>query len=492
MDGLNDFLTADGFQGRTALLLISSVLLGSAALFFWRPIFRVFIRVFTLIYRVFRRIFLIFGRIVTRVLSALRLTSRRVQTVDPKDVAISVSGKVLIRSEIDVELAKRPDVDAPDMSGSRAFFYSVDPMHSRTDEYNDDKAREDFEHAKDFFSTKIPNDSNALNLYDDIHGAAIIRMFHDSDYRCFYTLSEVRKAINANAFNMYLIFSTVLALVFVLNVTLGDAIDFLTIVGLQSDSSLISALSQVAASGTEQVVFNKFVFGAISNFLALAFMWLCLKFYQQSQTLNGKGLNNYMNNYLNVIKVRASRVEGSARDAIVVTSSGGGNGSSVGGVGSTEAAPTPAQPQDGDKAQSLKWVENLHWMAMRVFYIQQFFRIMMFQAHRNSLLASIFVPIGFIVIFAVASAFFAAPFWTTDGMIGPGHSSFYVLYPLLLAWVAYRFSEAMLQVGTQIKDSWTKFDDMELISSMNRILVFYEQQLSQWKDRFSNRGGGIG
>src|SRR5205814_262028 len=62
---------------------------------------------------------------------------------------------------------------------------------SNDGDYEKTQAAADFKKAESFFNIDVqPLKTNALNLYDDVHNAFIVKLFKDSDKPCFHVLSE--------------------------------------------------------------------------------------------------------------------------------------------------------------------------------------------------------------------------------------------------------------------------------------------------------------
>ncbi|NJM34319.1 MAG: hypothetical protein HC850_05920 [Rhodomicrobium sp.] len=78
----------------------------------------------------------------------------------------------------------------------------------------------DFQKAKHFFSYDIPVRSNPQSLFEDIYGAMIVDQFNESDRTCLYVLYEMRRIINDNVRTLSVLFSSIVAIIFVINIFL--------------------------------------------------------------------------------------------------------------------------------------------------------------------------------------------------------------------------------------------------------------------------------
>jgi hypothetical protein len=335
-----------------------------------------------------------------------------------------------------------------------------------TDHHRDD-ADEDFEKAKHLFSAAVPIDANPLNLYDDIHNAFIVRLFNKSDKGCFYVLSEFRRVINANVLVLAGIFSFIVSLVAVANVTVSASVDFYHGLNLAQLGPVSGSLAWLGV-GEDEV--NKALFGVASCALGYFLMWMFYQIaYDQAQRHNGREMDNLLVSYLANINVRFNKIYGSATQAV---------------VGDTDV--------EEMKREAVLWIAILHWMAFRVFFIEEFLRSILFQIRRNSIYALFLVPAFFILFMIVAAwAFGVQQLNVADlGSSVYRQNTFYVAFPLLL-YAYYRYLIGSLDpMSESIEGNWAKFRELNVIDAMTRIMESYAVQLDQWRSRFKQGPGG--
>jgi hypothetical protein len=330
-----------------------------------------------------------------------------------------------------------------------------------------DDPNEDFERAKHLFSAVVPIDANPLNLYDDIHNAFIVNLLGGSDKGCFYILAEFRKVINANALALAVVFSFIVSLVAVANVTMSASVDFYHGLNL-ARVELVSGSLAFLGIGEDQ--FNKGMFGLVSCAVGYLLMWMFYQMaYDQAQRHNGREMDNLLVSYLAKINARFNSIHGRATQAV---------------VGDADVAEM--------KRETVLWIAILHWMVFRVFFIEEFLRSILFQIRRNSIYALFLVPAFFIVLM-IATAFI---FGVQQLNIADFESniyrqnSFYVAFPLLL-YAYYRYLIGSLDpMSDSIEAKWATFQKLNVIAAMSQIMESYAGQLDQWRSRF--RAGGPG
>src|SRR5262245_19547833 len=275
-------------------------------------------------------------------------------------------------------------------------------------EYTRDDADEDFERAKRLFRAVVPIDSNPLNLYDAIHNSFIIHLFGKSDKGCFYVLTEFRRVINSNVSVLAGIFSFIVSVVAVANVTASTSIDFYRILNLASAEPMPNGLTFLAIGQEE---FNKVMFGLVSCALGYLLMWMFYNMaYEQAQRHNGREMDNLLVGYLANINIRFNKIHASATQAV---------------VGDAEV--------NEMKRETVLWIANLHWMAFRVFFREEFLRHVLFQIRRNSIYALFLVPAFFIVLMIVTGYVFGISQLNFTDLSSNIYrqNSFYLLFPLL-------------------------------------------------------------
>lgn len=327
-----------------------------------------------------------------------------------------------------------------------------------------EKARADFEKAKELFATSVPLDSNALNLYDDIHNAFIVNVLGRSDKACLYVLSEFGKVISANVLCLAVVFSSVVTLVAAVNIVASDWIPFdryvgsvrisLPILGIHFDIPPLLGIGLPAE-------FNKAVF---ATFSCLAGYMLLLMFYQlayeQLQRLNGQQMDKFLVSYLSRLEVQFSGIKTSATTAVV-----------------------DEKQEEEMRRETVMWITNLQWTAWRVFFIEEFLRNIWFQIRRDRIYSLFLVPLIFVllIIFAALIAHSLAP-----GMLQLEYRqySLYLLFPILLYWCYRRLRGSLSPVGDSLQRQWAKFRNLNVVHELTRIMSSYVNQLHMWRNRF--------
>ncbi len=211
------------------------VLLRGAALTVVRQIFRWLLRPIWLGVRyVFRRI--------GAALRFMRILSKT-QSQRPADTFLGLSvgtiAQALTETDKAIEENFDPSTVAIDRHRRLVCFWLHPVAQNKSDlatqhkgDYEKTQAEEDFKKAEIFFNVDVPRETNALNLYDDVHNAFIVNLFKNSDKRCFYVLSEFRKAINSNVTMLSVIFSLIVSVVAALNVLWSRSVDFYKLAGV--------------------------------------------------------------------------------------------------------------------------------------------------------------------------------------------------------------------------------------------------------------------
>jgi hypothetical protein len=341
----------------------------------------------------------------------------------------------------------------------------ITPTHVQ--DVTNDTAEDDFEKAKHLFTAAVPAATNALNLYDDIHNAFIVRLFNQSDNVCFYILSEFRKVINSNVSVLAGICSLIVSLVAVANVTVSSWIDFNHILTLDKVPAIADGFIFLGIGGEE---INKAIFGLASCTLGFGLMWLFYHMaYDQAQTHNGREMDKLLVGYLADISSNFNKIHGSAMQAV---------------VGDTDV--------EAMKRQTTLWIATLHWMAFRVFFIEEFLRSILFQVRRNSIYSLFLVPAFFLALMiATAYVFGIHQLDITD--INSNiyrQNSFYLAFPLLLH-VYYKYLiESLNPMSKSIEGKWKKFRDLNVLEALAKIMEAYAVQLDQWRSRYKQGPGG--
>jgi hypothetical protein len=144
------------------------------------------------------------------------------------------------------------------------------------------------------------------------------------------------------------------------------------------------------------------------------------------------------------------------------------------------------------KRETVLWIANLHWMAFRVFFIEEFLRNILFQIRRNSIYALFFVPAFFIVLMIATGYVFGIHQLNFTDLSSNIYqqNSFYILFPLLLyAYYKYLIG-SLIPMSESIEGNWSKFKDLNVIDAMTRVMESYAVQLDQWRSRFKQGPGG--
>jgi hypothetical protein len=337
------------------------------------------------------------------------------------------------------------------------------PKYDRRD------ADEDFEKARLLFEAEVSIEANPLNLYDDIHNAFIVSLFRNSDKACFYVLSEFRKAINANVWALAAVFSLIVSLVAVLNLTASTSIEFyrhlnLSSLGIPSTLTVLDVPIDIPGE------FNKAMFAVISCAFGFGLMWLFYQLaYEQSQRNNGQQLNNFLNQYLNPIGRRFEGIWGAATQAV---------------VGDSEVHEM--------KRETVLWISNLFWMGSRVFFIEEFLRNILFQIRRNAFYTLLLVPLAFAALLLLVAGVFRQ-----FGLLDLGSNVyrqyvFYLVFPLLLISFYRYLVRSLDPMSESIEGEWAKFKDLNFVEKLSNIMGAYAVQLDQWRSRFKQGPGSMG
>lgn len=402
-------------------------------------------------------------------LRSLRVLPRR-GNPHPQDDDLSADMQSLPRmlTETDVAIATDFDPASVHIERHRRLVCSwLHPTWSNEGAYERDRAKADFDKAKCFFSTDVPRETNALNLYDDVHNAFVVELMKDSDKVCFYILTEFRKAINANVTMLAVVLSVIVSAVAVLNIVWSQSLDFYKLAGVPQGRWLPEEISVLGMHFQTQATVNTAIFGAASCALGFFLMWMFYHMaYDQSQRHNGLQLKAFLVAYLADINIRFRSIHARATRAVVED-----------------------EPVDRMKEDAVLWITNLQWMAFRAFFIEEFLRSVLFQARRNSIVALLLIPPVFIVaMLLVAWAANIQQFDILDLTSAVyQQSTFYVFF----AWLIYLYYRYMAHSYAPVRESldggWTKFRQLNLQGAMTEVLESYVNQLDQWRTRFRER-----
>jgi hypothetical protein len=445
---------------RAVLLLVAAILLSALLLLLRRVVFRFVFRPIS------RGLRAIFGRL--RALA--RLGSRAPVKQKPVKQAMGLGVGALAEAFTETDEAIAADFDKSSVTIDAHLRLACKWIRPALPEVEkDDDPKEDFSRAKHLFSAEVPIYANPLNLYDDVHNAFVVNLLSGSDKGCFYILSEFRKVINANALVLAIVFSFIVSLVAIANVTISTSIDFYRAFNLANVELIASGLGYL---GISEQQLNKGVFGVVSCGAGYFLMWMFYQLaYEQAQRHNGRELDNLLVSYLSRINARFNSIHGRATQAVV----GDAN-------------------VDEMKKETVLWIAILHWMAFRVFFIQEFLRSILFQIRRNSIYALFLVPAFFIILMIATAAIFGVHqlnILDLDSSIYR-QSTFYVAFPLLL-YVYYKYLIGSLDpVSDSIEAKWATFQKLNVIEALSRIMESYAGQLDQWRSRFrQGHGSGV-
>jgi hypothetical protein len=344
---------------------------------------------------------------------------------------------------------------------SRFVCSWIRPQYNRQPDYRTDDAEEDFEKAKQLFDAEVPLRSNPLNLYDDIHNAFIVNLLSRSDKPCFHILSEFRKTISANVLALTVTYTLIVSAVLVINLTVPTSIEFYQRLGLGEvlpSKFVVPVLGVDLDTATE---FNRFMFALMSCFLGFVLMWMFNNLaYEQSQRYNGQQMHTFLMNYLSDISNHFHAIRGSATQAV---------------IRETEA--------EAMKRETLVLITDLNWMPIRMQFIKQFLRSILFQIHRNSVFAQFLVPLLFGLLLLLAC-------WLLvlfELFVLGSNVHNYWFYPLFL-WLLYEYgrylTRALAPMTESIKEDEYARLRLGLVDAMTQIMGSYAAQLDQFRTRF--------
>jgi hypothetical protein len=413
----------------------------------------------------------------------LRILSRR-RPQRPADAFLGLSVQTLSQAFTETENAIKEDFDPSSIPIDRhrrlvCFWLHPVPQNKgglaapNDGDYEKTQAAADFKKAESFFNIDVqPLKTNALNLYDDVHNAFIVKLFKDSDKPCFHVLSEFRKTINSNVTMLSVIFSLIVSVVAVLNILWSRSVDFYKLAGVPQGRWLPPVIGFLGVEFQTQAVVNTAIFGAVSCLFGFGLMWMFYQIaYDQSQRHNELQLNNFLVRYLADINIQFTKIHTRATQAVV------------------EDTEIEAMKKD-----SVLWMTNLQWMAFRAFFIEEFLRSVLFQARRNSIYALFLIPAFFIfAMLLVAWLLNIHQFNFLDFQSDIYRQNTFYLFFAWLVYIYYKYMTRSYQpVVESIDGSWSKFRELNLQGAMTRILESYANQLDQWRTRFRERGGPMG
>ncbi len=319
------------------------------------------------------------------------------------------------------------------------------------------------EESERFFSCQVPIFANPQSLYEDVDGAITVNLFGRRDGSCFYLLNEMRKIINANVRKLTVLYSTIIALVLIVNLFFQDAglIDFHRILGLGN-----GFLGMTIDAGT----FNRASFGVMLCVLGALAMWLLFYIeYIPYQRNNSREMKNYLTRYLARLNDRYTRSIANARSVTV----------------GDECDPRRLS------SDAQRWHKIIIWIAFRAFFIEGFIRNAIFQIKRNSGYYVFYVPLLFTVVLVLVAALFSA-FDTVDviGMLTGLSPAFFICFAALIWLYSMFLSRSMTSIEEMDQLDWLGFDNMRLDNAIGQVVGKYAEDVGYWKSRI--RGGSDG
>jgi hypothetical protein len=446
-------------KGQAVLVLLAVIMLAALMVLLRRILFRRLLRPAA---RMLRALF-------RRLRSLLRLGGRASARQRPAESFLALGVGAIAEGFTETEDAIAADFDTSSVKierNSRLVCSWIRPQYDRRPDYRRDDAEEDFENAKQMFAAEVPLRSNPLNLYDDIHNAFIVNLFSRSDKPCFHILSEFRKTISANVLALTVTYTLVVSAVLILNLTVPTSIEFYQRLGLGESLPPTYSVPFLEVELYTATEINKLMFALVSCFLGFGLMWMFNNLaYEQSQRYNGQQLHTFLMNYLSDISNHFHGIRGSATQAV---------------VDDTEV--------EEMKRQTVLWITNLHWMPIRMQFIKQFLRNILFQIHRNWAFALFIVPLLFGLLLVAA-------FWLLAlfelFVLGPNVHNYW-FYPLFL-WLLYEYgrnlTHALAPMTESIKEDEYVRLRLGLVDEMTRIMASYAGQLDQWRSRFRQGPG---
>lgn len=442
------------------LVLLAAIVLAALMVLLRRIVFRWLLRP---IARGLRGLF----RSLRRV---LRLGGRASVRQRPAESFLGLSVGAIAEGFTETEDAIADDFDPSSVQidrHSRFVCSWIRPQLKRQAEYHRKNADEDFEKAKHLFAAEIPLGSNPLNVYDDIHNAFIVNQFSESDKPCFHILSEFRKTINSNVLALAVTYTFIVSAVAVANLTMPPPIEFYQRMGL---GTVLPPTFSVPFFGIElstATEIDRGMFSLMSCFLGFGLMWTFYNLaYEQSQRYNGQQMHTFLVTYLSDISNHFHGIRASATQAV---------------VGDAE--------KEEMRRETVLWITNLHWMAFRMLFIEEFLRNILFQIRRNSAFALyLIVPLVFVSLLG-AAFWLVASFELLD--LGSNVHNYW-FYPLFL-WLLYEYGRylgrALDPMSESIEEKPYTFSRLKLVDAMTRIMESYAEQLDQWRSRFRQGPG---
>jgi len=372
------------------------------------------------------------------------------------------------KTETDNALAFGLDHERAQLKTSQGIFFSwLQPVVTLPREYTENIATHDSEKAREFLAYAIPVITNSQNLYEDIDGAFIIKIFNNSDHECFYVLSEMRKVINSNVRILSVIFSFIVAIVLLGNIFYSERIDFFSL--LWNHNNIMTIEFNIFNSHYNHIIskssINKAIFGILSCCLGMTTMWIFYKTeYSNFQQNNGRELNNFLTHYLDHLSFNFKSVQVESGNVM------------------------KEKDVNVISEKSVLWFITLQWIAFRVFFIESFLRTIIFQILRNSGYYISFVPLSF--LFTILSIGHYANFSQVNVLEAQSNiyqqNSFYVFFAILLS-VYYRYLKNSVSfiMESVREQEWTQFHDLNMHHTLTTLIEAYTNEIALWRHRYN-------
>ncbi len=487
-----------------ALPVVGAVIFAAVFILAFRFIFRLTVRIARLIIRLFAII-----------IKPVLLVLRRIKFISPPKeqpttaavgLALGSVANAMTETEEELDKAFKRQDEGKDDKGRSIDLYTMDqelsfrsliPQDKKSDSYTREKIPRDYERAKEFFSTEFDNDVNALNLYDDIDSAFVVKTFGESDYHCFLILSKFKKIISSNITRLTVYTSGLLSLYILINILFANSVDVLSLLD-DGSNHVISIVQNIVATTTFNLIqpidlsegsdarkyINKFTFGLIS-FVFIYFIIIIIyrMGYRKEQQQNAIRMQAFLKAYLSELANRSEILVNNATLAVTEISK---KKKSAGQAQKSED--TPYDPNKNDEeseaATAALYIETLHWTALRVFFIEKFLRNIIFQIKRNYSYAVIFIPLIFLASASIGFTFLNPAYYNYVYAGLYHHSIFYVLV-LWLIWSTYNMlKNCMDPIQICVDQSgWRTFRSLSVIDKIKNIMTAYETQLDQWRNR---------
>ena len=310
--------------------------------------------------------------------------------------------------------------------------------------------------AKRFFGSQVSIDADVGSLYEDVDGAITISLFRIRDRNCYYLLNEMRRLINDNVRKLAIMYSSVIALVLVIELFFSDFIDLkmLAGAGIGSDGKFLG----MAVSSLDRGIS-----GVVLCLAGTFVMWLTYYMeYIPNQRNNGREMRSFLSRYM-------SRLSDRYRDSLA-------NARAVTVGDEIDAAKLSSEAQ--------KWHKIVLWLSFRAFFIEGFVRNTLFQIGRNSGYYIIFCPL-FLFLGILATVSYAAgvgriDLWTL--FAGPG-LIFYLAFAGMFALFASYLSNSLGSIDEMSQTDWLGFDNFNVDRGMDEVVGKYAEDVGYWKGR---------